>query len=229
MNGTFKTACVAASLIGSVLVSGASFAETTMLDKTGTSIEANAESFAQKSGSKGVVLFDAKWGRQWKCAGFENAQLVGFAFDRMPLPGQKDDAAADISVEENNRLFVKPEFISYAILVEPGEYALSGFKIKVARSVSDVGYFSAKRSNLLKDGSSLGGSFKLAAGEAVYIGNFALDCYQQPVLWRYYTIGTAGFQKHAADYKSKYPFLEPVKITYRLFDTKLLGRAYELK
>lgn len=72
--------------------------------------------------------------------------------------------------------------MNYAFLVEPGEYLLSAFSVRVAKSVSKVGYFKAERGELVSAGTSKGGSFTVSVGEIVYIGHFALDCFQNPVL-----------------------------------------------
>jgi hypothetical protein len=202
---------------------------TSILDAAGAPIEATAESFGQNRTTKGVVLLDVNWGRQWRCGSFENAELRSLSFDRLPSAKSSDDAAADLTLEEAPSLLTRSAFINYAVIAEPGEYALTRFDIKVARSVSDISHWVAKRSELWKDGKALGGTFKVGAGETVYIGNFFLDCYQQPQLWRYYTEGAGNFKLHLAQYKQKYPFLEVDSAVYRLFETNSLGRSYELK
>jgi hypothetical protein len=202
---------------------------TSILDASGASSEATPEAFAQNRTTKGVVLLDVNWGRQWRCGSFENAELRSLSFDRLPFTKSSDEAAADLTLEEPPSLFTRSTFINYAVIIEPGEYVLTRFDIKAARSVSDVAHWVAKRSELWKDGKALGGTFKVAAGETVYIGNFFLDCYQQPQLWRYYTEGADNFKLHLAQYKEKYSFLELDHAVYRLFDTTSLGRPYELK
>ena len=231
MNRNLKAACFVGAIICCLIAQRVSFAEITFQDRQGRPLEANAQSFAQYRASQGLSCFLMQnGGRQWKCAGFENAQLMGFSFDRMPLRGRKDDIAADISIEESNRVFVHPTFLSYAILVDPGEYALSGFKIKVARAVSDVGFFTARRSNLLKDGSSLGGHFKVAAGETVYIGNFALDCYKQPLLYGGITPKERlYFKSTLLNIRASTHFSIRIRWLYRLFDTKTLGQCLRIE
>lgn len=198
-------------------------------DEIGTSAEAKADAYALNKDKLGVVLLDARWARQWKCGDYENAQLVSFSFDQFPLSAKADDAPADLTIGTTSLLSVSPKFESYALLVSPGEYALSSFKIKAAESVSRVGYFTASRSHLIKDGNPEGGKFSVAAGETVYIGNFALDCYKGPTLWRYYAQGQEGFKQQLSDYKSKYPFLDLTNVKFRLFETQTIGRSYELK
>ena len=198
-------------------------------DSMGASPEATAELYAKNQNSMGTVLLDAKWARQWKCGPYENAQLVSFGFDQMPLTSRPDEAKPDVVVGTSSLLTVEPKFVSFALLVPPGEYALSNFKIKVASSVSEVGYWVAKRSNLIRNGQPYAGSFKVAAGETVYIGNFGLDCFQNPSLWRYYSESQDGFQQQLGDYKAKYPFLDLSRAKYRLFETNVIGRAHELK
>lgn len=142
---------------------------------------------------------------------------------------KSDDEKPDISIGTTNILRVSPKFESYALLVSPGEYILSGFKIKTAESKLNVGYWTAKRSHLIKDGKALGGKFTVGAGEVVYIGNFALDCYADPTLWRYYADGVDGFNHQLLDYKTKYPYLDLTNVKFRLFETETIGRKYELK
>jgi hypothetical protein len=195
----------------------------------GESAEATAEAFAKSRNTKGIVLLDVNWGRRWSCGGFENAELRGLAFDRAPVAKSSNDTPADLILVQPPNLASRQVFDSYALLVEPGQYALASFSIKVARSVSDIAYWVAERSDLLKNGEALGGTFKVAAGETVYIGNFFLDCFQRPQLWRYYTEGVENFTAHLAQYKQKYPFLDVDHVTYRLFETTSLGHPYELK
>lgn len=213
-------------LAASFLVSCASVQ---LQDEVGTSAEARADFYAQNKDKLGVVLLDARWGRQWKCGKYENAQLVSFSFDKLPLSPRPDDAPAELTIGTTSRLAVSPKFESYALLVPPGEYALSNFKIKVAQSVSNIGYWVAGRSHLIKEGNALGGKFSVSPGEVVYIGNFALDCYGGPTLWRYYANGRDGFNQQLSEYKSKYPFLDLANVKFRLFETATIGRPYDLK
>jgi hypothetical protein len=199
-------------------------------DEVGISTEVKADSYAQNREKSGVVLFDARWGRQWQCGKYENAQLISFSFDKTPLSAKPDDAPADVTIGTTSIIAVSPKFESYALLLSAGEYALSNFKIKTAKSASNVGYWIASRSHLIKDGKPLGGKFSVAPGETVYIGNFALDCYyENPTLWRYYAQGKDGFKQQLSDYKAKYPFLDLTNVKFRLLETNTIGRSYELK
>jgi hypothetical protein len=199
-------------------------------DEVGISSEVKADSYAQNKDKSGVVLFDARWGRQWQCGKYENAQLISFSFDKTPLSTKLDDSPADLTIGTTSLIAVSKKFESYALLVPAGEYALSNFKIKTAKSVSNVGYWIASRSHLIKDGKPLGGKFSVAPGETVYIGNFALDCYyENPTLWRYHAQGQNGFEKQLSDYKAKYPFLDLTNVKFRLLETNTIGRPYELK
>lgn len=207
----------------------ASCASIRLHGETGKSVEASASAYRQKRLEQGVVLLDVRWGRQWPCGQYQNAQLISFTFDKMPLVGRSDDAPADLTIATVRRVRVRPWFENYALLVPPGDYALSGFTIKVAQSASQVGYWVAGRSDLFKEGRPIGGQFTVMPGEAVYIGNFALDCQTRtPTLWRYYTSGESWFSEHLLDYKNKYPFLDLSDVTYRLFETELFGVPYKL-
>lgn len=177
--------------------------------------------------SKGLILLAVRWDRRWNCAGFENAQLRLIGFDKLPT-AKTDDAAPDILLDDAPLVMTKPVFENYALQVEPGEYGLSRLEIKVAKSRSDVGFFRVPRSKFLTEGKSLGGTFTVGAGEAVYLGHFYLDCHQQPILWRYYPEGRDDFNGYLASLKKIFPALEIQKVVFRLFQTKEFGQDYQL-
>jgi len=190
--------------------------------------EVTAASYAEHKTTRGVVLVDASWDRRWGCSGFENVQLRVVGFDRMPLRERGDDEPADVLLAYNSSMLLASArgFQQYALLLEPGDYALSGFLLRAAASVSDIRYFPTPRSRLLHDGKPNGGSFTVAAGEVVYIGNFWLDCtLEQPVLWRYYS-DEETWPLHQREYQAKYPFLDLSDIHYRLFDTEQFGMPW---
>ena len=190
--------------------------------------EVTRKSYQTGIATSAVVVFDVNWGRHWNCGGYENAELMKLEFDRITGEPKAPDAKADFVVDGPSRLTRKLRFLNYAFILPPGEYALSGVSIKVARSVSDVGYLNAKRSDLTKDGKPEGGSFTVAAGEIVFIGNFFLDCQTGPMLWRYYPEKKEDFQSQVAEYRAKYPFLEAERFRFRLFKTKYFGTDFEL-
>jgi len=190
--------------------------------------EVTKKSYGADIASKAVVVFDVNWGRHWNCGGYENAELMKLEFDHIIGEQKAPDAKADFVVDGPPRLTRTLRFLNYAFIIPPGEYVLSGVSIKVARSISDVGYLNAKRSDLIKDGKSEGGTFTVAAGEIVFIGNFFLDCQTGPVLWRYYPEGKEAFLKQVAEYRTKYPFLEAERFRFRLFRSKYFGTDYEL-
>ncbi len=185
--------------------------------------------YQNENKAKGTVLMAINWGRQWNCGGYENAELRNIGFDLMPSQNINSDQPPSLVVNGPSRLTVKPEFTNYAFLVEPGEYALSYVNIKAARSVSNVGYFTIKRSDLIKNGESRGGTFRVDPGEVVYIGNFWLDCAYGPMLWRYYTEGLEKFKKHLQEYSNQFPFVDLSNVQYRLLETKEFGVDYQLK
>src|SRR5262245_22259743 len=131
----------------------------------------------------------------------------------MPKAAPREAARCEWGRRWNCGGFENAEPRSFSFDRIPG--TLSAFNIKVARSVSDVGSWLAKRSELLKDGRPQGGSFKVAAGEIVCIGNFFLDCHQRSNLWRYYTEGSENFQVHVAQFKQKYLFLALYRLAFR--------------
>jgi len=195
---------------------------------TALASEATQKSYAEKGSTKGLVILSVNWGRKWGCGGFQNAALRELSFDRLPTSRQKDDDMGDLILEPPLRLSSRPENVDYVFLVEPGEYALSFCSIKVARSESDVGYLRYGRRQLISDNNARGGSFTVAAGEAVYIGTFFLNDTGQPTLWRYYVEGRDNFRSKMANVRKKYPFLEVDKVKFRLFRTNIFGNPYEL-
>lgn len=184
--------------------------------------------YLQNKETNGVVLFDVNWGRYWGCGQYENAQLVSMAFDKLPMESLDNEAVPALVLHSPSRLFVDPVFLNYGFSLEPGEYAISAFSIKVARSVSQIYFPTTLRENLYKDGSPIGGTFTVEAGETVFIGNFYLDCTYEPILWRYYSENREAFEAHVSQYKSNFPFLEPNDIEFRLFKTNEFGHDFEL-
>lgn len=186
------------------------------------------DNYAQNKSTNGVVLLDVNWGRWWGCGGHENAQLVGLAFDKLPMSNTNNDAEPSLVIKSPSRLMVNPVFLNYAYSLEPGEYAISALSIKVADSESKVGFLTALRNNLYKDGQPIGGSFIVNPNEAVFVGNFYLDCTYGPTLWRYYSDGRDSFEKQIMEYKNSFPFLDLDNVKFRLFKTKEFGNDYEL-
>jgi hypothetical protein len=184
--------------------------------------------YTQSPKTNGVVLMDINWGRWWGCGGYENAQLISLAFDRLPVQVIDDQSEPALVLHSPSRIMVDPVFLNYAYSLEPGEYALSAISIKAAKSTSDVGFFTARRSHLYKDGMPIGGSFTINPGEVVYIGSFFLDCAYGPTLWRYYPDGREAFNEKIEAYKNSYPFLDLSDVKFRLFKTKVFGRDYDL-
>ncbi len=174
----------------------------------------------------GVILIQVNWGRSWRCGRYENAQIHAMRFTRSPF----DSAASEsLELETPSRLAVDNKFLPYAYVVPPGEYALSGFDVKVARSESDVGHIAASKEKLLKDGKAVGGTFSVGGGEVVYIGHFGIDCGAEPFLWRYYIESRNDFERYVVGFRKKFPFLKAVPVRYRLFSTEVLGRPFELQ
>jgi hypothetical protein len=182
---------------------------------------------AYRDKSKGYVVLSIFWKRYWACGGFENAQLRGFGFDHMPLGKTTDESPADLLIE-GSRWYAELPPVDYVLAVEPGEYALAGYLIKVARSASDIRYWAAGRSQLYKDGKALGGTFAVRAGETVYIGHFGLACGPGPSLWRYYVEGREAFEQYKKAIKNQYQYLDVNAVQYRLFETSKLGEDYKL-
>jgi hypothetical protein len=190
-----------------------------------------------KNKLKGFVVLSVLWKRYWGCGAFENAQLRSFGFDRMPLQTNADDKPDDLLIE-GSRLYAEPRPVDYVLAVEPGEYALANYVVKIALSSSSVGYGGKTRSKLYHDDTvppsisqtykPIGGTFDVKAGEVVYIGHFGVDCYREPIIWRYYVEDRDGFEAFRKTIKAQYPYLDVNAMQYRLFKTSTFGSDYSL-
>lgn len=188
-----------------------------------------ASAYAQGAESKGVVVVSVNWGRQWKCGRFDNAQLKSLSFDKVgSSEASKDQAKADLVLEDKTLLPAPTRFVNLAYIAEPGEYQLSAFSVKVAKSTSDVGYSNASRADLLRNGKSSAGSFTVAPGEVVYIGHFFLDCAKDPMPWRYYPSSRDDFDQYLKRVKTDFEALDTSKAKFRLFNTTTLGEPFTL-
>lgn len=115
-------------------------------------------------------------------------------------------------------------FLSSAHLLPPGTYTLSAYEIKAARSVRDVGRIAVDSAAPARDGRKPG-SFRIAAGEIVYIGGFGLDCAYEPIPWRYYLGDREAFDAAVAGFRRKYPFTAATPVRYRLFESEVFAEA----
>ena len=182
----------------------------------------NSARYEQTASTKAVILISANWSRKWGCGAYQNAQLQSISFDKAGI--EKDiSAKPDLLLKDDSFLSTPSGFVNYAFIVEPGEYLLSGFRLKVAKSTSDVGYFDADRKNMLADGKSKAGRFQVEAGEIVYLGHFAVDCAGQPMPWRYYAEPGADFVKYLNIIKKEFPSIDVQSVKFRPFETTTMG------
>ena len=191
-----------------------------------SSIALTDKAFDKHRDSKGVLLLHVNWGRQWNCHGYENAQLQKLAFQLMPAG--EGTSAEEISLDIPSRLFAKSTFQRYALLVSPGEYALSGFRLKLAGSASGLRIYEADAAHLIEGGKPKGGSFRITPGEIVYIGHFGVDCDGEPSPWRFYIEDPADFSRYGAEFHREFPSTGSVPVTFRLFETDTIGKPYSL-
>ena len=183
--------------------------------------------FETADGRLGIVLFEANWGRRWGCAGLDNAQLLNLTFTRLSEDSLVRDGIT-LDLKTPSRLHVRDSYSPYAYLVEPGEYAITGFDVKVARSVTDVSHVLGTLSNLTENDRPMGGTFSVATSEIVYIGHFSLDCAMEPIPWRYYLEGRAEFDSWSETFRERYPFVGDAPVQFRLFSTTMFGEPYTL-
>ena len=166
--------------------------------------------YGKSKNEKAVLLYGVNWGRQWGCAGFNNAQLQNLTFSRINSNLDREE----IVLNNSAKLFSENSSESYAIIVNPGEYRLTGYDIKIARSSKEVSHIKGEGE----------GTFEVKAGEIVYIGDFGLDCVgDKPLLWRYY-IKTEDFERYIVQFKKKYRFVGDKPVIYRLFQTNMFGQ-----
>ncbi|MEF8731504.1 MAG: hypothetical protein V5B40_06230 [Candidatus Accumulibacter meliphilus] len=97
----------------------------------------------------GILIIQVNWGRTWKCGQFENAQLQALTFTKSPVDAPKP---LSLDLETPSKLSVDNKFLPYAFVIQPGEYVLTGFDVKVARSVSDVAHIKGSKDDLIQDG-----------------------------------------------------------------------------
>lgn len=185
------------------------------------------KAFRQTGSSMGTVIVHVNWGRYWKCGPYENAQLQRLTFERLSAEGVVDTEET-WELSPSSTLLVKPDYVTYAVLVNPGEYGLVGFRFKVAASTSDVRVAEPGPSDLVVDGKPLAGSFTLGPGEVVYIGHFGVDCEGEPTPWRFYVDGKEEFAAYVRDFHDRFPFMRDRPVTFRLFKTEQLGQPYDL-
>ena len=155
------------------------------------------------------------------CGGYENAQLRSIGFSR--LESMKQQASQP-------ELFLKSRSgtKNYAFALEPGKYALTDIKIKVARSMKEVGYLTLDRTSLVQDDQSKGGFFEIEKGMVAYIGHFGLDCTFQPLLWRYYLETESDFDDYIEVFMKKHKYLSDLEVDYKLFQTNEFGHDYQI-
>ena len=102
-----------------------------------------------------VLMLGVNWGRTWKFGRYENAQIEALTFRQSPLTS---DNQVSLELKTPSKLAIEDKFVPYAFVVKPGEYVLTSFDVKVARSVSDVGHLKRAEESLVKDGKPIGGS-----------------------------------------------------------------------
>jgi hypothetical protein len=181
--------------------------------------------YAKEKKEKGTVIFAVNWGRKWNCGKYDNAQIISLGFDHLPAKNLRDDSSSDIFINTPSRIINKPKYINYVFQINEGEYALSQFDIKIAKSINEVTNYMPHKKILVKKS----GTFSIKKGETIYIGHFFVDCvYNPPIVWRYYINGKKNFDEYVKILKKEYPFLKKDNIKFKLFKTSLMGNNYSL-
>jgi hypothetical protein len=174
----------------------------------------------------GVLIVQFNWGRKWKCGQFENAQLQEIEFTRSPI---SDASKVLLEFKTPSKLFVDDKIVPQALVIQPGEYVLTAFDVKAARSVSDVIHMRGSRENLVKNERPVGGTFRVGEGEIVYIGHFGLDCGAEPFLWRTYVENRLTFERFVEGFRKTFPFTRSTPVQFRLFTSESFGHPFELQ
>jgi hypothetical protein len=186
------------------------------------------KTFRQAREHQGFIILEVNWGRRWNCGEYENVQLQRLTFSRFEDGIVMTDRPS-LDLKTPSKLFVKDEFTPYALVVEPGTWALTGFDMITAGPGLDVGHIIGNVDNLIVQGEPVGGSFTIAADEIIYLGHFSRDCDQGPIPWRYYLTDREEFVRYVARFREWYPFATGTAVEYRLFVTENLGRQFALE
>lgn len=190
-------------------------------------LELNETRYLDAGDRMGVIVLAVNWGRQWRCAGHDSAQLEKLVFTRF-VEGRLLDEQAGLVLKIPRNREVEDEYITLAVLVDPGTYALSEFKVRTARSIGDVGYWAATSDELVRDGKAVAGTFTIGRGEIIYIGHFSLDCNKEVLPRRYHLQDRQEFEKYVMGLHSVYPFIGDAPVEFRLFETRRLGKPFYL-
>jgi hypothetical protein len=190
-------------------------------------LELTEHAYVEGHNDKGVVLLHINWARKWGCRGSENAQIEELDFTKMLTDEAGGLKPTDLTLTFKNGLLTNNGFQGYALLLDPGSYAISGVEMRKAGSMSN-GRYKIGAEQLIKDGKAVGGSFDVAAAEIVYIGHFAVDCGPEATVWRFYIDGRASWEQYLSDVHKKFPYIKDAPVTYRLFATETLGKPYSL-
>lgn len=190
-------------------------------------VELSKRHYEDRDDNNAIVIMHINWGRKWSCGEYENAQIHKLSFQKLLSNGEPSDEPA-FEIETPSRLFVNDAFTQYTYLLESAKYAIVGYDIKVARSSTDVGHLVAKEDDLLDGGEALGGTFTAREDKVTYIGHFGVDCYQQPMPWRYHISGSDAFKAYVEDFRELYPFVKDIPVSFNLFSTETMGLTYTL-
>jgi hypothetical protein len=212
----FISLAIAGMLFGFGMVSSAHSDDTLKLTK---------RNYQKHGAEKAVLLVNIDWSRIWGCGTTEYAQLRNLEFERVvePLGLVKD--GAKISLSGGGMLSSIPE--GYQLMVEPGDYALVGAEIRLSEGFrKGGGTLKMDKETLVENGKPLGGGFTVNQGKIVYIGDFALDCQEGPIPWRYYLTKAEGFPEFVDYLLDRYPYLDSSAIEFRLFESKYFSQPY---
>jgi hypothetical protein len=189
-------------------------------------IKLTKSKFKKIGQDNGVVLIQVGWEKDWNCSGYRNAQLQKLIFKR--IKPNVNSKSLIFQLKKPTGYSSKNKFESFAYIVKPGDYALVGYDIKVTGYEGEVFKLKSNEEKLIDNGVPIGGTFSVTKNEVVYIGTFGLDCYKQPIPWRYYLEDRENFNGFVKGFKEKYPFMKEVSVVFRLFETTYFGTEFSL-
>jgi hypothetical protein len=97
----------------------------------------------------GVVIMEVSWGRSWNCGPYQNAQIESTTFTKSQ---SETSNTINLNLDTPSKLFVDNKYTQYSFVLEPGEYGLTAFDVKIARSATSIAHIKLSKDNLIKDG-----------------------------------------------------------------------------
>ena len=189
-------------------------------------VKLSKRNYQKYSDQRAVLLINVYWTRAWGCHDNNYAQLTNLTFRKIDSDSHWVKDGARIELKGGGLLSSVAK--DYQLMVPPGIYALAGYRMRLSREFLDTVVQNATEEHLTKGGVAIGGQFEVGAGEVVYVGDFYLDCTQEPILWRYYLTPTDGFRDYMDEMAKRHPYLDRDKVIFRLFQSDYFSQPIEI-